>query len=149
MLTRPETSNIHTYESPSLPSESHLQRSTRQTTFHWGRTDFFNDDFGRLTGIEPLFRGVRVAVLDQVFITCNNDKSFNHGITGKMTYPLYGEPTEVSIHEVQIYSFCMIFQSVLIWQCMVPFAFQVLTAYEFSFVDFLPKFLVYSKYPII
>ena len=31
---------------------------------HYGPNGFFNDDFGKLTGTEPLFRGVRVAVID-------------------------------------------------------------------------------------
>ena len=39
------------------------------THYFGADTDFFNDDFGRLTGTEPLFRGVRVAVVDPFFIT--------------------------------------------------------------------------------
>ena len=94
------------------PSESHLQTSTRHTTLLWGRTEFFNDDFGRLTGTEPLFRGVRISVKDPFFITCGNspDKSIIHGISDRMTTDVHVEPVEVSIHEVQIYSSCMIFQ---------------------------------------
>ena len=34
---------------------------------------FFNDGFGGLTGTESLFRGVRVAVMDPFFITCDNE----------------------------------------------------------------------------
>ena len=44
------------------PSESHIQNSTTHTELLWDRNDFFNDDFGTLTGTEPLFRGVRFAV---------------------------------------------------------------------------------------
>ena len=97
------------------PSESHLQNSTRHTTLLWDRTNFFFNDDGRLMGTEPLFQGVRVAVIDPFFITCDSspDKSIIHVITDKLTsddrYPLYVEPVEVSIDEVQIYSFFMIF----------------------------------------
>ena len=61
--------------------------STRLTTLPLGRTDFFNDNFGTLTGTEPLFRGVRVAVIDPFFITCDNsrDKYFIQGITDNLT----------------------------------------------------------------
>ena len=53
----------------------------------WGQTDFLNDDCGRLTWTEPLLRGVRVAVIDPFFITCDNSlyKSIIHGIADKMT----------------------------------------------------------------
>ena len=116
-------------------------------------TQYYFDDFGRLTGNEPMFRGVRVAVVDPFFITCDNspDTSIIHGITDKLTtYPLYVESIEVSIHEVQIYSFCMIFQvseSGDVWYLLMH---QVLvTAFEYLFADFLPKLCVYSQYPII
>ena len=47
---------------------------------------FFNDDSGRLTGTEQLFRGVRVAIIDPFFITCDNsDKSIIHGFTDKLS----------------------------------------------------------------
>ena len=66
-------------------SESH-QNSTRQKTLLLGRTNIFNDVFGRLIGTEPLFRGVRVAVKDPFLIICDNspDKSTIHGITDKL-----------------------------------------------------------------
>ena len=45
------------------PSESHLQNSTRHTTLLWGQTDFLTM-IDMLMGTEPLFCGVRVAVID-------------------------------------------------------------------------------------
>ena len=71
---------IHTRLEQTL-SDSHLQNSTRHTTLFWGRTICFNDDFGSLTGTEPLFRGVRVAVIDPFNITCDNspDKYIIYG----------------------------------------------------------------------
>ena len=93
-------------------SKSHLQNSTRHTLL-WGRTDFFNDDFGRLTETGTLFRGVRIAVIDPFIIACDNspDKSIIHGITERLTTDsTLVESVGVQIHEVQIYSFCMIFQ---------------------------------------
>ena len=64
------------------PSESHLQNSKKHTAVLCGRTYFFNDEFGRLTGTESLFRGVRVAV---IFHLDNSPyKSSIHGITDKL-----------------------------------------------------------------
>ena len=103
------------------PSELSLQNSTRHTSLRWAPTDFFNDDFGRLTGTEPLFRGVRVAVIDPFFITC----------------------TDLQL----LYDF----PSVLIWQCMLPFdaprssdSLRVLLLRIF-----FQNSCVYSQYPII
>ena len=47
---------------------------------------FFNDDFGRLTGTEPLFQGVWIVIIDPFFIICDNslDKSIIHRITDKL-----------------------------------------------------------------
>ena len=72
-------------------SESHLQNSTRHTKLLWDRTDYFNDDFGRLTWNEPLFRGVSIAVIDPFFITCDNspDKSIIHGITDNLKIDIH------------------------------------------------------------
>ena len=73
------------------PSESHLQSCTKYTTLLWGKTDFFNDDFGRLTGNQPQFRGGGVGVIDIFFITSDNspDKSIIHGITDKLTTDIH------------------------------------------------------------
>ena len=81
---------LHTYLEQT-PSESHLQNSTRHTTLRWSRTYFCNDDFGRLTGTEPLFRVVRVAVIDQFFITCDNspDKCIIYEFTDKLTTDIH------------------------------------------------------------
>ena len=38
------------------PSESSLQNSTRHTTLLWGHTNFFNNDFDRLTGSVALYQ---------------------------------------------------------------------------------------------
>ena len=72
-------------------SESHLQNSTRHTTSLSGRTDIFYVDFGRLTWTEPLFRDVRVQVIDTFFSTCDNspDKSIIHVITGNLTTDIH------------------------------------------------------------
>ena len=69
------------------PSETHLQNATRHTILLGAEPIFFNDDFGRLTGSEPLFRGVRVAVIDPFFIICDNspDESIIHGMTDMLT----------------------------------------------------------------
>ena len=42
-------------------------------------------------GTEPLFWGIRVAVIDPFFITCDNfpDKSINYGITDKLTTDIH------------------------------------------------------------
>ena len=48
---------------------------------------FFNDDFGIVTGSEALFLGVRVAVINPFFMTCDNyrEKSIIHEITDTLT----------------------------------------------------------------
>ena len=79
-------------------NESYFQNITRHTLF-WGRTDVFNDQFGRLTGIEPLFRGVRAAVIDHFLSLLINLSSMGLPIADNR-YPRYVEPVEVSIHEV-------------------------------------------------
>ena len=88
------------------PSESRFQNSTRHTKLLWTNQIFLNDDLGKFMGTEPLFWGVRVALIDPLFITRDNspDKFINHGITDKLTtYPLYVEPGGMSIQAVQIY----------------------------------------------
>ena len=52
---------------------------------------FFIDDFGRLMGNEPLFRGVRFATIDPFFIRCDNspDKSIIHGITDNLSTDIH------------------------------------------------------------
>ena len=65
---------LHSHLEQTL-SELNLQNSTRDSTLFRSRTDFFNNDFGRLTGTEPLFRAIRVAVIDPFFITCDNSPS--------------------------------------------------------------------------
>ena len=46
------------------PNESHLQNSTRHNITLGPNRFLFNDDFGRLTGTEALFQGVRVTLID-------------------------------------------------------------------------------------
>ena len=55
------------------------------------RPTIFKDDFGRLTGTLPLFRDVRVALIDPFVVTCDNspDKSIIHGITDKLTTDIH------------------------------------------------------------
>ena len=113
---------------------------------------YFNDNFDKQTGTKLLLRGVGFAVIDPFSITFHNspDKYIIHRIADKLTiYPLYVELVEVSIHEVQIYSFCMIFH-MSIWRCMVSFdASSSADSLRVHFADFLPELSVYSQYPII
>ena len=96
---------------PHRLHERFEQTSSEQThNITLGPNLFFNDDFGRLAGSEPLFRGVRVAVMDQCFYTCDSfhDKSITLGIVDNLTTDIHST-IEVSIYEVPIHSFCMIF----------------------------------------
>ena len=69
-----------------IPSKFH---QTHNITLEPNR--FFSDNFDRLTGTESLFLGVRVAVMDPFFITCDNspDKSNIRGITDKLTTDIH------------------------------------------------------------
>ena len=70
-------------ETPSIFHQTH--NSTLRPN------SFFNDDFGRLTGTEPLFWGVSVAVIDPFCITCDYspDKSLIHGITDNLSTDIH------------------------------------------------------------
>ena len=100
------------------PSESHLRNSIRHTLL-WGRTDFFNDDFGRLAGTEPLFWGVRVGVIDPIFIAwilLINLSSMVLPVSWWQIYTLscansWGTDLQL------LYDF----PSVLIWRCMASY----------------------------
>ena len=89
-----------------------------------GPNQFFNYDFGRLTGTEPLFRGFRIAVIDSCFITCDNspDKSIIHGITGKLTTDIH---SMFNMLRCQFRSsdlqFLYDFPCFSIWRCMLSF----------------------------
>ena len=102
----------------------------RPSTFHQihsitlGPNRFFlNDDFGKLTGTEQLFRSVRGLVIDPFFITCyNSDKSIIHWITDKLTGNIHSTLDLLTCQswgtDLQL---LYDFPSVLIWQCMVSF----------------------------
>ena len=67
------------------PSRSCFKNFTRHN-ITLGSNKFFNNGFGRLMGIKPLFRGIRVALIDPFFITCDNspDKCIIPVITNKL-----------------------------------------------------------------
>ena len=84
----------------------------------------FNDDFGRLLGTEPLFRGIRVAVIYPFFIICFNspDKSIIHGITDKLTTAIYSTLNLLRYQLMRYRSTATVwFYNVLIWRYMVYF----------------------------
>ena len=127
-------------------SESHLQNSTRHTTFLWYQISFFNDDFGRLTGTEPLFRGIRVEVIDPFYITCDNspDTSVIHGITYKLVANIHSMLTMLRCQFMRYRSTASVWFSKclnltingIIWCTQV-----LLKAYEYFSCGFTSKIL--------
>ena len=131
---------------------NHTFKIPPDTQHYFGAEPIFNVDFGRLTGSEPTFRGVRVVVIDQFSITwdCSPDKSIIHGITDKPTtdihsrwvcWGVYSWGTDLQLlHD---------FPSVLIWWCMLsidaPNPSDSLWV-PYFFVDFPPKLCIYSHY---
>ena len=105
------------------PSESHLQNSTRHTKLFWDWTIFLNNDFGRLTRTEPLFRGIRVAVLthftSHVTILINLS-SIGLSISWQQISTLCWACWGVNSWGTDL-QFLYDFPSVLNWWCMVSF----------------------------
>ena len=100
------------------PSESHPQICTRHTTVHWGRTDFFNDNFGRLTGTKPLFWGTRVGVTGPFFTSQVTILLINRSMDKIST--LHWACWGVNSWRTDL-KLMYDFPRVLIWQCMVSF----------------------------
>ena len=135
-------------------SELHFQNSTRYTTLLWGRTYFFNDVFGKLTGIESLFRGVGVAVIGPFIITCDNspDKSISNGIADKLMTDIR---STFSLLRCQ---FMWYSSTASVWfsRCLNLAIYDIFWCTKFFWqptstfsANFLPKLCVYSQYPII
>ena len=113
-----ENKDLHT-RFEHIPKETRLHNSIRHTVLLWGRTDLFNEGFGKLMGNEPLFRGISVAVIDPFFTTCGNllinlssmglPTSWRHIST--LLWACWGTDLQL------LYDF----PSVLIWWCMVTF----------------------------
>ena len=150
LLKKKDPHRLHT-RLEQTSSESHLQNSTWYETL--GPTRFFNDDFGRLMRIDPLFRVVRVAVLDPFFMTYDKspDKSIINGIINKLKADIHSRCACWGVKsrgtDLQL---LYDFPSLLVCWSMVSFyapsspgSLWVLFAY------FLPNFCVYSQYPII
>ena len=105
------------------PSESHIQNSTRHTTLLWGWTNFFNDDWqvdGDRATVLKHQSCSKTHFSSHVTILLINLSSMGLPIGWRHIHSMF-EPVEVSIHDVQIYSVCMIYPGVLIWRCNVSF----------------------------
>ena len=101
-----------------------------------GRTDLFNDDFGRFKGTKPLFRSVRVAVIDPFFITCDSyrDKCVIHGITDKLTTDIHSmlsllrhqfmknrSTSSVWFKDINLAMYCILLCTKFFWEPMSTF----------------------------
>ena len=76
---------------------NHTFKIPSDTQYYFGvETDFFNDDFGRLTGTKPVFWGVRIVATDPFFSTCNNSLDPWDYRLAYDRYPLYVQPVEMS-----------------------------------------------------
>ena len=133
------------YDNHGTTGVDHTFKIPPDTQF-CGQTNLFYGDFGRLTGTEPMFWSVRVAVIDPLYIACDNspDKSIIHGITDKLTTDIYSLLNLLRCQFKRYRSTASVFQNVLIWRGMVS-----LDALSFFFADIIPKLCIHSQYPII
>ena len=105
------------------------------THYFGAEPNFINDDFGRLTGTEPFFRGVRVGVINpfssQMTILLINLSSIGLPISWQQIYTLRWACWGVNSRDTDLQSLYD-FPSVLIWWCMYLLIHQVLLiAYEY------------------
>ena len=102
-----------------------------------------------MTGTEPLYRSVRVAVIDQFFITCDNppDKSIIHGITYRLTTDIHSRLCLLMCQFMRCRSKACVWFFKRLNLPMYGYVLMrqvLLTAYEYLFTDFLANLRIFS-----
>ena len=128
---------------------NHTFRIPPDTHYFGAESISFNYDFRRLMRTEPLFRGVKVELIDPFLshatILLINVSSIGLPLTWRQISTLRWACWDESLWGTDL-QLLYGFPNVLIWRCMVSFdAPSSLTAYEYFFAHFLPKLCSFSN----